>query len=312
MQQKPYFSFIIPVFNEEENISTLYKEILFTAKKLKKPFEIIFINDGSTDNTLKILSKQKPIKIISFRKNYGQSAALDAGIKEAQGKILFTLDGDGQNDPKDIPTLLQKLEEGYDVVCGWRKKRNDTFTKRFISKGAAYLRSIFVKDTIHDAGCTLRAFTKDCFESIDLYGEMHRMIPALLRWEGYKITEIPVNHRARLHGKSKYNWKRIIKGFIDMINVWFWRKYENRPLYLFGSVGLLFIGIGMTLGIVLTIGRVLKLFSLSDKIWPLMAVFFLLFGMQVFISGLIANIIIKQKYSITKTMPYKISERFTN
>lgn len=300
------YSFIIPVFNEEGNIQHLHKEIKETTQKLNGPSEIIFINDGSKDATLEKLSACKPVKIINFRKNYGQSAALDAGIKGAKGDIIITLDGDGQNDPADVPMMIEKLNEGFDVVCGWRKKREDSFSKKFISRGAAFLRSFLVQDTVHDAGCTLRVAKKECYEDIILYGELHRMIPALLRWEGFSITEIPVHHRARNSGTTKYNWRRIIKGFIDMLNIWFWRKYENRPLYFFGSIGIFATLIGAFMWVYLFIGRLLGLIYLSDRVWPLVALFFSLIGVQLFIWGILANIIIKQKYEISDKHPYKV------
>lgn len=307
---QPQYSFVVPVFNEEGNISVLHKEIVAVTKKIKGVSEIIFVDDGSSDGTLAELQKLKPIKILSFRRNYGQSAALDAGIKEAKGNIIITLDGDGQNDPDDVPKMLEHLKKtDSDAVCGWRKKRKDSFSKRYISKGAAMMRSFFADDGIHDAGCTLRVFKKECFEEIDLYGEMHRMIPALLRWQGFTLSELPVHHRPRTVGTSKYNWKRIFKGFIDMINIWFWRKYENRPLYFFGTIGLTSIFIGTLLGIYLAIGRIAGWFVLSDKIWPLVSLFFILFGIQLFTSGLMTNIIIKEKYEITSKMPYLIKKR---
>jgi len=293
MNKKIQSSVIVPVFNEEKNIPSLHREIVSTLRKLKKPYEIIFVNDGSTDNSLQVMKKLKPLKIISLRKNSGQSAALDAGIKNAKGEIIITLDGDGQNDPKDIPCLLAKLNEGYDVVCGWRYKRKDPLSKKIISKGAAFLRKFFVDDYVHDSGCTLRVYKKECFENLDLYGEMHRMIPALMRWRGFKITEIKVNHRPRKYGKTKYNWKRTIKGFLDMVDIWFWRKYESRPLHIFGTVGLLLTFFSSLLIGYLAIARLFFGYSLSNRIWPLVGVVGFLTGIQFIVFGLLANLIIK-------------------
>ncbi len=289
---KPYFSFIVPVYNEEENVTPLHKEIVKTAKKLKKPYEIIFVDDGSSDNTLENLKKLSPIKILILRKNSGQSAALDAGIKAAQGKILITLDGDGQNNPADIPKMVNKLN-GFDVVCGWRHKRKDPLAKRFISSGARFFRSFLVADKVHDAGCTLRVYKRECFNGLDLYGEMHRMIPALLAWNGFRLTEIKVNHRSRKKGKTKYSWQRMFKGFLDMVDVWFWRKYQARPLHLFGGAGLFLIGASFLFGLYLVIKRVFFSYGLSDKIWPLVAITGFITGIQLLIFGLLANLIIK-------------------
>ncbi len=289
---KPYFSFIVPVFNEQDNIAPLHKEIVKTAKKLKKPYEVIFIDDGSSDKTLENLKKLSPVKILVFRKNSGQSAALDAGIKAAQGEILITLDGDGQNDPADIPQMVAELN-GFDVVCGWRHKRKDPPAKRFISSGARFFRSFLVADKVHDAGCTLRVYKRECFSGLDLYGEMHRMIPALLAWNGFRLTEIKVNHRSRKMGKTKYSWQRIFKGFLDMLDVWFWRKYQARPLHLFGGAGLFLIGASSLFGLYLAIRRIFFEYSLSDKIWPLVAITGFITGIQLLIFGLLANLIIK-------------------
>lgn len=293
MANSVFYSVVVPVFNEEKNIPSLHREIVSTLRKLKKPYEIIFVNDGSTDNSLQVMKKLKPLKIISLRKNSGQSAALDAGIKNAEGEIIITLDGDGQNDPKDIPRLLAKLNEGYDIVCGWRHKRKDPLSKKIVSKGAAFLRKFFVDDYVHDSGCTLRVYKKECFENLDLYGEMHRMIPALMRWRGFKITEVKVNHRPRKYGKTKYNWKRTIKGFLDMIDVWFWRKYESRPLHIFGTIGLFLTFLSSLLIGYLAIARLFFGYSLSNRIWPLVGFVGFLTGIQFVIFGLLANLIIK-------------------
>ena len=228
-------SAVVPVYNEEKNVARLHQELKEALAEIGGFFEIIFVNDGSTDNTLEELKKLKPVKIINFRKNFGQTAAMDAGIKEARGEIVITMDGDGQNDPRDIPLLLEKINEGYDVVSGWRWQRKDKPMKRFLSRGANFLRKFLVSDNIHDSGCSLKAYRKECFDKVDLYGEMHRFIPAILRWRGFKIGEVKVSHRPRSAGETKYDWKRIPKGFLDMTSVWFWRKYSDRPLHLFGE-----------------------------------------------------------------------------
>jgi glycosyltransferase involved in cell wall biosynthesis len=292
--QTPYYSFIVPVYNEEGNVEKLHAEIVTVAEKLNKPYEVIFIDDGSTDQTLQKLKTLSPIKILVLRKNSGQSAALDAGIKGARGEILITLDGDGQNDPADVPKMLKKLN-GFDVVCGWRYKRKDTLTKRFISQGAKFFRSFLVADKVHDAGCTLRIYKKECFNGLDLYGEMHRMIPALLAWNGFRLTEVKVNHRPRKAGMTKYSWQRTFKGFLDMLDVWFWRKYQARPLHLFGSAGLLLIGVSFFFGTYLAIRRIFFGYNLSDKIWPLIAVTGFITGIQLLVFGLLANLIIKSE-----------------
>lgn len=308
MNNKPYFSIVVPVFNEEENVARLHQEIIEVMETMGKPFEIIFVDDGSTDNTFSILKKLSPIVIVRLRTNWGQSAALDAGIKKAQGRIIFTLDGDGQNDPADFPKLLEKLKQGYDVVCGWRYKRKDPFLKNLVSKGAAFLRGILVKDGVHDAGCTLRVYKKECFDDLDLYGEFHRMIPALIRWRGFKITEIKVNHRPRRYGESKYNWKRTIKGFLDMVYIWFWRKYSARPLHLFGGIGIFLSISGGLLLVFLAFLKIFYRYQLSDKIWPLVGFFSLVLGVQLLLTGLLAANLVE----IGKEKKYDIKEVVVN
>lgn len=294
---RPKYSVIIPVYNEEDAVIPLFSELKKVMDQLNNAYEIIFIDDGSEDNTLGKLKSLRPVKIVQFRKNFGQTAALDAGIKEARGEIIITLDGDGQNPPSEIPKLLNKLNEGYDLVSGWRYQRKDPLMKKFLSRGANFLRKYLVKDHIHDSGCTLKVYRQECFEGMTLYGEIHRFIPAMLAWRGFKVGEVKVEHRPRRGGKAKYGPKRIIKGFIDMWNVWFWRKYSGRPLHLFGGLGFLFITIGSILGIYLAVGRILGLFTLQNRIWPLVAIFCFLAGLQLFVTGILADIAVKTYYS---------------
>jgi len=303
-----YLSIVIPVYNEQENIKRLYEQLVKASQQINRPYEIIFIDDGSTDQTIAYLKQLENLTIVCLRKHFGQSAALDAGFKLAQGETIISLDGDLQNDPADIPRLLNKLEQGWEVVCGWRWPRKDTLTKRFISRGADFLRKILINDKIHDSGCTLRAYKKECLERLDLYGEMHRFIPALLALQGFKVTEIKVNHRPRVYGQTKYNWLRTIKGFVDIINLWFWKKYAHRPLHLFGGGGLLLFILGFVLGIYLLIARAFFDISLQNRIWPLMAVLLILTGIQLFVSGILADILNKNYYLSSKNRPYSIKE----
>lgn len=300
------YSVIVPIYNEEGNIATLHKEIVDVMEKLGEPFEILFINDGSTDGTRDILSTLSPLRIIDFRKNFGQTAALDAGFKHAKGRFFITLDGDGQNPPSEIPKLIWAMTDQHvDVISGWRKDRKDSLGKRLTSLGANGLRKIFVQDTIHDSGCTLKIYRAECFENVSLFGEMHRFIPAILSWEGFSIGEIPVVHRPRLHGTSKYGWKRIAKGFIDMIAIWFWRKYASRPLHLFGAFGILLIAGGVALTGVLLVQKFYYLIPLSQSNLPLVAMVLVVLGVQFFISGILADILIRMYYRDGRT-PYAI------
>ncbi len=314
-------SVVVPVFNEEGNIAKLHKEIVDACEGYKGngsdsiDYEIIFINDGSSDRTKEICRTLRPVKLINMRKNFGQTAAMDAGIKAASKEYIVTMDGDGQNDPAEIPNLLNYLlENDYDIVSGWRKNRKDTFFKKFVSRGANVLRHILVHDGIHDSGCSLKIYKKECFEGINLYGEQHRFIPAILKIKGFRIGEIVVNHRARTSGKTKYNWKRTIKGFLDMISVWFWNKFATRPLHLLGSLGLLFLILGGACGIwsvVLYINGA----KMSNNIMPpMLTIFFVIIGLIMIIFGLMSEIMVKTYYGVHADKSYSIKnvEEYNN
>ena len=290
-------SIVIPVYNEEKNVALLHQSIRNTLDKTDFKYEIIFVDDGSTDNTFNILNNLKKVKIIKFRKNFGQTAAMMAGFENSNGKVIVSLDGDLQNDPSDIPKLLDKLNEGYDVVSGWRYNRQDSFGKKTFSKIANSFRQLLVKDPIHDSGCSLRAYKKECFSDLQLHGEMHRYIPAILAWKGFKLDEVKVNHLPRKFGKTKYNMWRVLKGFMDLINVWFWRKYSNRPLHIFGGFGIILSLLGFILGLSLIVARQFYGLSLGQSQLPLLAVLMVVIGVQFFISGLMADISIKNYYS---------------
>ncbi|MDP1620289.1 MAG: glycosyltransferase family 2 protein [Candidatus Moranbacteria bacterium] len=309
---KPYLSVVVPLYNEEGNVEILHQRILAACQALGKSFEIIFIDDGSRDKTAQECAGCSPLKLIRFRKNFGQTAAFDAGIKEAQGEILVTMDGDLQNDPADIKLLLAEMANGFDVVSGWRWQRKDSFMKKFFSRGANLLRKILIHDNIHDSGCSLKAYKRKCFEEVDLFGEMHRFMPAILEMQGYRVGEIKVSHHPRIHGVTKYNWKRAIKGFVDMVSIWFWRKYANRPLHLFGGAGMILLGAGSFILAWMAVGKIFFDISLAEKIWPLIGVFFILAGIQLFISGLLADIIIKNYYKNRNQMNYSIKEVIEN
>lgn len=301
-------SVVVPLYNEEGNVKQLHEKIMQACGRLGKNFEIIFVDDGSTDKTAQECVNLSPLTFIRFRKNFGQTAAFDAGIKKAQGEIIVTMDGDLQNDPNDIALLLQKMDEGYDVVSGWRWKRKDSLSKHLSSRAANILRKILIHDNIHDSGCSLKAYKRECFSDVDLFGEMHRFIPALLELQGYKVGEVKVNHFPRIHGKTKYNWKRGIKGVVDMISIWFWRKYANRPLHLFGGSGIGFSLIGTVILVWMFIEKLFLGQSIGERIWPLMGVFFILIGIQLFVFGLLADIVLKTYYKNRQKMNYSIKE----
>jgi len=312
---KRKISIVIPVLNEKENVRKLHGEIVTVLKTEGlglKESEIIFVDDGSTDGTIEEMKNLRPLKIIIFRKNFGQTSALDAGIKAASGEVIITMDGDLQNDPRDIPKLLRKIDEGFDVVSGWRKNRQDPFMKKFLSRGADWLRKFLIDDQVNDSGCTLKAYKRECFENVDLYGEMHRFIPAILKIKGYRIGEVEVNHRPRQFGKTKYNYKRLLKGFLDLISVWFWKKYSSRPLHLFGFMGLGMVFIGLGLLFWMAYERLVLGNPIGARIWPIIGVFMVVIGIQFFISGLLADISLKNYYQSKRELPYSIKEIIEN
>lgn len=302
-------SIVVPVYNEEGNVRELHKEIKDACEREGYVYEIIFINDGSQDRTDEICRTLKPLKYICMRRNFGQTAAMDAGIKVARYDYIVTMDGDRQNDPNDIPQMLEYLvKNNLDVVSGWRKNRKDTFMKRFVSRGANFLREILVKDHIHDSGCSLKVYRRECFKGVNLYGEQHRFIPALLKIKGFTVGEIVVNHRARIAGKTKYNWHRTIKGFVDMVSVWFWNKYATRPLHILGGFGILFLGLGGGCGVWSVILFVLGYKMSNNIIPPILTVFFIMIGLLMFIFGLMSEIMIKTYYGVHVDVPYSVKE----
>ena len=306
-------SVVVPVFNEEGNVRELHKEILEVCKKENYKFEIIFVDDGSKDKTPEICKELKPLKYIRMRKNFGQTAAMDAGIKLAQYDYIVTMDGDRQNAPADIPKLVNYLEENdLDIVSGWRKNRKDTVMKKFTSRVANFLRGIIVKDNIHDSGCSLKIYKKECFDHINLYGEMHRFIPALLKIKGFEVGEVVVNHRPRTAGMTKYNWKRTIKGFVDMISLWFWSKYAVRPLHIMGAGGMISIFLGIVCAIWSIVLFVLG-YKMSNNIMPpLLTVFFIIVGLLMFIFGLMSDMMSKTYYGSGIDKSYSVKEIIEN
>lgn len=298
-------SVVVPLYNEEGNIKELYIQIQDIVSSLGLSYEIIFVDDGSTDGTTDILrkiqSKTKDLKVVILRRNFGQSAAMLAGFKESSGKYVVTMDGDLQNDPADIKELLVKLDKGYDVVSGWRFRRKDGFFKKFFSRFASLLRRKFLGIRIHDYGCSLKAYRKEALEGLELYGEMHRYIPPILQWKGFKVGEVKVNHRERMSGKTKYGAGRLYKGFIDMGVVWFWQKYSLRPMHMFSFFGFVFGGFGIFCSIYSIYLKSVRSVSLSDTFLPTMGVFSLMIGVQLFVTGILADIMIKNYYKGTES-----------
>lgn len=312
---KPEISIIIPVYNESENVAMLAERIAGAFEKIAKTYEIIFIDDGSSDNTpqiLKQLSAVNPkIKAVIFRRNFGQTAGLSAGFDYAKGNIIITMDGDLQNDPEDIPRLLEKLDEGYDVVSGWRKDRKDKLISRKVpSMIANRIISKLTGVYLHDYGCALKAYKAEIAKEIPLYGELHRFIPALASIEGAKIIEIPVNHYARKFGKSKYNILRTFKVILDLITVVFLRKFITRPLHMFGRPGLFSLASGILICAYLAFEKIFYHLEIGNRPLLLLGALLIITGIQFINTGIIAEIQIRTYYESQNKSIYKVRETY--
>jgi len=289
-------SFIVPVFNEEESIRNFYKELRQELKKTGNDFEIVFVDDGSTDDSLRMLkefeNKDKDVRIFSFRKNQGKAEALTLGFQKARGDLIVTLDADLQDKPSEIHKLLEKQKEGWDMVSGWRKNRKDSILKKFSSKIFNIIASIFWGLKVNDLNCGLKVYKAKVAKNLNLYGGMHRFIPLLVHQEGFKVTEIPVVHAKRKYGHSKYGFSKVFTELPDLFTMLFLMKYGKRPLHFFGVFG----GLLFTLGfIVLLYLSYLKFFqgqAIGNRPLLLFGVLLVLTGLQIFFTGFIADLII--------------------
>ena len=310
MNNKFSVSVIIPFFDEEEAVRTVIIELLNVLKKDFKKWEILAINDGSQDKTYSILkemvSMHKNLKVISFASNAGQTAALMAGIDYATNDIIVGMDGDGQNDPKDIITLVKKINEGISVVSGWRKKRKDRlFSRRLPSIIANKLISIITKVPLNDYGCSLKAYRKEIIKSVNLYGEMHRFIPIYASWQGGKIAEVEVNHRIREGGKSKYGIGRTFKVLLDLFVVVFLKKYLTKPIYLFGFFAFFSFGLSALAGLYAIYLKIIGT-SLILTPLPLVAVMFFITGIISVLLGLVAEILVRTYFESQNRRVYSV------
>jgi len=306
-------SVVIPVYNEAENLEPLYQELAVQCPKLGRTYEILFIDDGSKDDSFSVLKgiqkRDKRVKVIRFRKNFGQTAAMSAGFDYARGEIIITLDADLQNDPKDFPLLLSKIEEGYDIVAGWRRRRFDKFlTRRLPSIMANWLISRITGVKLHDYGCTLKAFRYEVVKSIKLYGELHRFIPAIASNIGVSIAEVPVNHRPRIHGKSKYTIFRAVKVVLDIITVKFLLNYSTKPLQIFGLCGLISGGIGGILLLILGYQRLILKVSMANRPLLLLSILLTILGIQFITLGLLAEIMVRAYHEAAGKTTYFVRE----
>lgn len=306
-------SVTIPIFNEKDNLIILYQKVTAALNKLEQPWEVILVNDGSSDGSKEVLDEladlDKRLKVIHFRRNYGQTAAMMAGFDHASGDIIIPLDGDLQNDPADIPLLLEKLAEGFDVCSGWRKDRKDNAVKRNLpSRVANRVISMISGVHLHDYGCSLKAYKKDVIKDVKLYGEMHRFIPIYASWQGARVTEVPVAHHPRRFGKSKYGLERTVKVVLDLIVVKFLSHYATKPMYIFGGFGVLNLFIGF---LSLLIALYLKFShgtSLIQTPLPLLSVMTVITGMMCVLMGLLAEVM-NRTYHESQALPiYSVKE----
>lgn len=313
-KESPELSLFLPVLNEEENLRPMHARISEALKTLGKTAEVIYVDDGSTDKSLQVLreiaAEDKRVRVISLRRNYGQTAAMAAGIDAAKGGILIPMDADLQNDPGDIKRLLDKLDEGFDVVSGWRKNRQDKLWTRKIPSWIA--NSIISKIggvELHDYGCSLKAYRRDVIQDVRLYGEMHRFIPIYASWAGARVAEIPVEHHPRTMGESKYGLSRTVKVIFDLITIKFLASYQTKPLYVFGSFGLIAFIVSILAGIWAFVLKFVFDVSFILTPLPLIAIVLLAISVQFFLMGLLAELLVRTYHESQDKAIYSVREK---
>jgi glycosyltransferase involved in cell wall biosynthesis len=310
---RPEISVVIPLYNEQPNVEALLAELAPALRALGRPFEVICVDDGSSDGTFAALARaaaaEPALPVIRFRRNFGQTAAMSAGIEAAQGDVVFPMDGDLQNDPADIGKLLARLEEGHDVVSGWRKERKDReFGRRLPSRIANRLISAISGVRLHDYGCSLKAYRREVLEGVRLYGEMHRFIPIYASWQGARVTEMVVNHRPRRAGSSKYGLGRTGKVLLDLMVVKFLASFATRPSYLFGGVGLVSLALGLASIVWALAYKIAGTKDLVETPLPLLAVAFGIAGTLCLLMGLLAELVIRTYYESQGKRTYVVAE----
>ena len=310
----PELSIFLPVYNEKPNLRPLHAKLDAALKSLGRSAEIVYVDDGSTDGSLKILREiaemDNRVRVVALRRNYGQTAAMAAGIDAARGKVLIPMDADLQNDPADIKRLLEKLDQGYDVVSGWRKNRKDKMiTRKIPSMIANRLISWIGGVPLHDYGCSLKAYRRESLQDVRLYGEMHRFIPIYASWAGARVTEIPVEHHARTMGKSKYGLSRTLKVVFDLMTIKFMASYQTKPIYVFGSFGMLAFAISFFAGLY---ALFLKLIHKADFVQtplPILTIVMFAVGVQFLLMGLLAEMLVRTYHESQAKAIYAVRER---
>jgi dolichol-phosphate mannosyltransferase len=290
-------SVVIPVHDEERSIALLYDELRAALEPLEREWEAIYVDDGSTDGTFAALTRlhdaMPNVRVVRLRRNFGKSAALAAGFAQARGDVVVTIDGDLQDDPQEIPKLLAKLEEGFDLVSGWKARRRDSAAKVFLSRGFNAMTGWLTGVHLHDVNCGLKAYRAEVLRGLRIYGELHRFIPVLAHHRGFRIAELPVNHRPREHGRSRYGLERYARGFLDLLGVSFMGRYRHRPLHLFGGLGLGLGALGSGILVYLTIDKLLG-HAIGRRPLLMLGVLLVVVGIQLFSLGLISELVTAQ------------------
>jgi glycosyltransferase involved in cell wall biosynthesis len=307
-------SIIVPIYNEEESVNALYERISSSLGTAGIDYELILVDDGSSDRSFLLLkaiaSEDSKVKVIRFRRNFGQTAAMAAGFDAASGRVVVPMDGDLQNDPADIPRLLAKIDEGYDVVSGWRKDRQDTFINRKLpSMIANGLISRFTGVHLHDYGCTLKAYRREVLDGINLYGEMHRFVPALASQVGAKVTELPVKHHPRMYGTSKYGISRTVRVVLDLMTVKFLLSYSTKPIQLFGKWGVYTLLAGFLSGFTTVYMKVFEHFSMNRNPLWILTIFLFFMGIQFIVLGLLGELNARTYYEAQGKPIYVVREK---
>ncbi len=311
-------SVVVPVYNEEESVEPLYAQLTAALEDMGRSYEIVVVDDGSRDRSFDILrtlhERDPRLRVIRFRRNFGQTPAFAAGFAAARGQIVITIDADLQNDPCDIPKLVERIDDGYDVVSGWRLKRQDALVSRKLpSRAGNWLIGRVTGVRLHDYGCSLKAYRREVVKNVNLYGELHRFIPAVASGYGIRVAEVPVNHRARTLGQSKYGGlpktiSRSIKVFLDLLTVRFLLSYSTRPIHVFGTLGLLASGIGILLGLYLTFVKLALGQSIGERPLLMLAVLLVMVGVQLITMGLLGEMVVRTYYEAQSKPVYTVRE----
>ena len=309
----PRISVVIPLYNEEESIPSLRQSLTTALDSLGETYEVIIVDDGSKDRSFALLRDwavaDERLTVIRLRRNFGQTAAFSAGFDQAHGDVVVTMDADLQNDPLDIPKLMAKIDEGYDIVSGWRKNRQDRFLDRKLPSMLANRLISNVTDVrLHDYGCSLKAYRREVLQYVKLYGELHRFIPALASQAGGTVTEVPVKHRAREFGNSKYGISRTVRVFLDLITIWFLGSYSTRPIHVFGTAGLLSAAGGALMGFYLAFVKIFLNENIGGRPLLLLAVLLLVIGVQLITMGLLGEMVIRTYHESQKKPIYIVRE----